>query len=80
MQSRWDIQWAACNCVKVSSMSVHNMWENDGLYYGYYFFVAFIFYNFSFLTRSRIWILYKLSSNIDTEGNATVMWVTGTAV
>lgn len=34
MQSHWSVQWAVCNCVKVSSMSVHkNVGEWDLCYF-----------------------------------------------
>lgn len=73
MQSRWDRQWAVCNCVKVSSMSVHNLWKNEGLYYYY------------FLTPYDMISICNMKSDLNTvnclpiliqKKNATIMCVT----
>lgn len=68
---------AAFNCVKVSSMSVHNIRENKGLH------SFLIYYDMIFLFAVKHGVTFKyckLSSNTDTERNATLTCVSETTV
>lgn len=68
---------AAFNCVKVSSMSVHNIQENKGLH------SFLIYYDMSFLFAVDHGVRFKyckLSSNNDTERNATFTCASETTV